>query len=1293
MFNYETEPVMRLSRLMVDADEEAASQSRSLVTNTLKHHQDIVDNQRQRQAANEELRIQRQIQAAEEAAEEEERQRNEEEKAVEEDRNRRLRLYRYRPPSASATKPPSPPRRDSSPFSEPPKERGPRKGVTFVEGRNASVIEIERPASPEAFAPRGSTSSVSDAPRGSLAPRPSTEFNARIDTAFGGDNDRRRKSMFAFLPTGMKSQPDKVKDKARNTSAIPITLVTVHETIALRELYEKCTEEGIGYAASVAANEPLGSTFSMPATPVNRAPTSAPNAVTGSSASIFRPLMFDVFHVSTMLHTANVCAVPPGPEISRIIAKVRLCHLGHGEVSSSHGPAFSTNVIGGRGPVVDDKDNTLHTEGTTTNEPILTGTPTLSFQMLLEVVQLSKEWTKKVDGAIDACSDAYINITTNRSAIEEGRAFSAGTLDDDDSSGSDAGDGLPLDGGPDSERREAEEMRRRDQNRKLIRVKDVEKVLRTVNVGYDFDTLFHGVDTHYDGKHITPKLFRWLAGTEDPAIVKSFVALGGEETLSGTIPVDVVISKCAAMNMTPQFIANFVAVADANDDGVVDYNEFLAMVIRNRIETKGSENATTRTWSLPNLRRDVKGSAMIKRVGSGLKDSDETWTDEERAAVENNLLDFFNLTGASISADATATKTMDMADINKPDGPQIRVSPSFSPPPQDMRTDAPTEGRLVSPLHDRRGSDQSATGSDAPFPRRARFSIQPDGGLGEAPRRQSTTARVVPPAPEVGDIFEEDVFVDPDQAYAATAAANVLASIQQTYFDDEDLESEGASSAGGQQSSDEFIDKDSVPFNDGLSQKDDRRHSSSASHARLLKMEAKRVRNDEPSGSTSAMLHDVNIAAAAVFGNDARSLSNAEQSRRTGSVTAARVPGGRVGIQAAKMADRATELVAAQRAKCRTALDRLTKQRQPPIIATSEGPFKVRDTCIAARDRGKMKLEHRPKKRMPATCPRLFALNLQTIEDLEAAVQQEQEALSGRRESPVLTRPRPVSAPRPKSVTSSGYGRATPIKTVGVEDCPVEPVSALVRDKQSAPPSKVPKPPVKKKAVQQDVDDGELVDSDLEEAHAVHIEKHAPRRPTAPFPQRPPSAVRPASATVSSRPPSGSPRARLDQNTLKGIRERGRQIESHFKKVGASTATARPQSAKHVYAVSRPPSTIPSMAAVDSPRDQRPMFSTSPKHRHTRTDSTTATITTRNALNRIVASHLSYRLPVADAAFLRANGTIQRAIEEVQKIVHVDDKVAKRPMSNTRPQSNTRRPQTSMELTDEAYYDIREDDA
>eukprot|EP00658_Telonema_sp_P-2_P046882 TRINITY_DN35246_c0_g1_i1.p1 TRINITY_DN35246_c0_g1~~TRINITY_DN35246_c0_g1_i1.p1 ORF type:complete len:143 (+),score=45.19 TRINITY_DN35246_c0_g1_i1:114-542(+) len=107
----------------------------------------------------------------------------------------------------------------------------------------------------------------------------------------------------------------------------------------------------------------------------------------------------------------------------------------------------------------------------------------------------------------------------------------------------------------------------------------------------------------------------------------------------------------------------------------------------------------------------------IKRVGSGLKDSDETWTDEERAAVENNLLDFFNLTGASISADATATKTMDMADINKPDGPQIRVSPSFSPPPQDMRTDAPTEGRLVSPLHDRRGSDQSATGSDAPFPR------------------------------------------------------------------------------------------------------------------------------------------------------------------------------------------------------------------------------------------------------------------------------------------------------------------------------------------------------------------------------------------------------------------------------------------------------------------------------------------------------------------------------------------------------------------------------------------------
>ena len=92
MFNYETEPVMRLSRLMVDADEEAASQSRSLVTNTLKHHQDIVDNQRQRQAANEELRIQRQIQAAEAAAEEEERQRNEEERAAEEDRNQSIEM-------------------------------------------------------------------------------------------------------------------------------------------------------------------------------------------------------------------------------------------------------------------------------------------------------------------------------------------------------------------------------------------------------------------------------------------------------------------------------------------------------------------------------------------------------------------------------------------------------------------------------------------------------------------------------------------------------------------------------------------------------------------------------------------------------------------------------------------------------------------------------------------------------------------------------------------------------------------------------------------------------------------------------------------------------------------------------------------------------------------------------------------------------------------------------------------------------------------------------------------------
>ena len=1335
MFNqpHDHEPVMRLSMMMRGADEEASSQSRALITNTLKHHQETVDSQRQRQAAHDELRIQRQIDLAEAAEKEDARRREAEEQAEAENQRRLMRLYRYRPPSA-ACKAPSPPRRDSSPFSdsiEAPKTHSSKRGVTFVEEPSSGSPRVEfdsPPVSPTAVPRRRSTavsisSSVAYAGSSPFAnggdstsldsKRRSSEFESRMDSAIGADNDRRRKSMFSFLPSSIAAPPSTSSHQTRrrashNTSSIPISLISIQETIALRTLYERCTEEGIGYAASVSAagdGLSVGALAStMPATPTT---SKAPTGVTmGSATSVFRPLTFDTFHVSTLLHTANLCTVPPAPEISRIIAKVRLCHLGTGEATSYQGPAVSTNVIGGKGPVVEDHDDAIHLHHTSSAvfpTAVLSSNPTLSFQMLLEVVQLAKEWNKKVTAAIDACSDSYINITTNRAAIEGGKAFTVAGPDaeEDDDSIESNGEDLPQENDPEREKREADDMRRKEQNKKLIRVKDIEKVLRKVGVEYDFDTLFHGVDPHYDGKHITPKLFRWLAGSEDPAIVKSFVALGGEETLSGTIPVDVVISKCAAMNMTPQFIANFVAVADANDDGVVDFNEFLAMVIRNRIETKGTDSATTRTWSVANLAKEAKPSgtsSLLRRVGSGFKDTDETWTDEERAAVENNLLDFFNLTGATISADATVkAPELTVDEIERQDAPHITVSASFGSPSPDRAEDS---NRAASTLRERRGSDQSATGSDVPFPRRARFSIQPDG-VADLPRPQSPGlgSRTIQPLPETGDIFESDVFVDPEQAYAAaTSAANVLATIQETYFDDEDVESEGASSDHG--SSDGFGARPRSPYSDGLLHKGDARSSGSTS-ARLLKMEALRVRSDEDTGSTSAMLHDVNIAAAAVFGNDPASPTSGTHLRE--SMSSSRIAGGKIGAQAAKMVERTTELIAQQRARCGVVMGRLTKHRPAPIVATSEGPFKVRDTCTAARERSRMKLEHKPKKHLPATCPRLFALNMHTIEDLELAVRNEQTQLAALQpslKSPTTSvqlekknpkQPRPSTAPFRRPLTAScarGVLRPT-------EEPSVEPASLLVRDKRhhlsaAPPPALVPNPPPPRRPKPEPKeDDTALVDSDLEEAHAVHVERNAPRRPAAaPFPHRPPSAnVRPQSAAPT-RPPSGSPRGRLPEAAVQVI---NKQIESHFRKVGmaATPKTSRPQSATP-YSGSRPPSTIPLLSPTDSSsKDQRPMFSTSPKHRHTRVAASTATLVTRNALNRIVAAHLSYKLPVADAAFLRANGTIQRAISEVQRITAVEGQMSRRPPSSS---SKYPRPATPLDkAADEAYYSIRED--
>lgn len=120
-----------------------------------------------------------------------------------------------------------------------------------------------------------------------------------------------------------------------------------------------------------------------------------------------------------------------------------------------------------------------------------------------------------------------------------------------------------------------------------LNIHNLQDILKSVGAEYDFQTLFSSVDPNFDDGRVDQRLFRWIAGVDDPDIVKAFVSLGGEDGLSGTITVERLIAKCEAMQMTPQYIANFVALVDPNQDGVVDFTEFLSLLVRNRQELSG----------------------------------------------------------------------------------------------------------------------------------------------------------------------------------------------------------------------------------------------------------------------------------------------------------------------------------------------------------------------------------------------------------------------------------------------------------------------------------------------------------------------------------------------------------------------------------------------------------------------------------------------------------------------------------------------------------------------------------
>jgi hypothetical protein len=225
----------------------------------------------------------------------------------------------------------------------------------------------------------------------------------------------------------------------------------------------------------------------------------------------------------------------------------------------------------------------------------------LSFDTFLEILELLRRAHIRQVGKEDECFEAF-EALNYRFRTATPSMHRTGSLMTDENSSTAAGGSGTVKG-----------------SRVSIPLKQVEEIVKAVGVEYDFHSLLAAVDSNFDG-NVTPTQFRWCAGTEDPTIVAAFVALGGEETLSGTIPVDVLISRCAAMGMTAQYIANFVTEIDVNNDGVVDFSEFLAMIVRHK-ESKELK----RTWSTGakvfqpggSQRIDSLATELLPGTGSG----------------------------------------------------------------------------------------------------------------------------------------------------------------------------------------------------------------------------------------------------------------------------------------------------------------------------------------------------------------------------------------------------------------------------------------------------------------------------------------------------------------------------------------------------------------------------------------------------------------------------------------------------------------------------------------------------
>ena len=427
-------------------------------------------------------------------------------------------------------------------------------------------------------------------------------------------------------------------------NSLALRSLTVEETILLRDVFDTWTEAQ-PVPTLVSPGDDTSDNF-------------LDGFVSSRGRAMYQPLYLDVFHVTALLSRAGI-VVPAGNDLRKIVAKVQSLNVNRTETVSATSSAY------------------LYPAGTDLHGP---RAPVLSFEMFCQVAELTKRLVMRNRDTSTDVGETFSRIVRNKPRLSNaGGSRRQSSLSPGACSslpGATSVESLCLDSFDAAPTLQIEASK---SSKSTIPVSLLEDMLRQAGAEFDLLTLLRSLKKDFDGS-VDSDAFRWITGSEDPDIVKAFVALGGEQSLSGSIPTAVLIAKCAAMKMSPQAVANFVAKVDANGDGHVDYNEFVSMIVQQKMSqqepqglTDGAFARSMRVAPLPSATPDANTpqTSSVFPFQTAPTRPQSSYFKQDDSAGDDEALELDSDGSSSDSLRSGSNKSLNVEEIAAMEGPKV----------------------------------------------------------------------------------------------------------------------------------------------------------------------------------------------------------------------------------------------------------------------------------------------------------------------------------------------------------------------------------------------------------------------------------------------------------------------------------------------------------------------------------------------------------------------------------------------------------------------------------------------